>query len=143
MKFAKLCAGFALALAFGACASTPEGGASSTSGSAQAAAPSTKGKVETFSASVTSTHAAAVAALKLHGFEITTTEPMLIAGKRPNKMGLLVGSGGEKIRVSLKSLNDTSTEATVETEKTFVGYAGQKNWDEPVLASIRTSLSAQ
>lgn len=99
-----------------------------------------KGIAKTFSASLDDTRKAAVSGLKKHGFLIKDDSGNTITGQRPNRMGLLVGSGGEKISVQLTVLGDLSTEARVKTSKTFLGYAGQKNWDDEVIAAITSTL---
>jgi hypothetical protein len=101
----------------------------------------TKGQTQAFAATLSDTKAAAISALKLNGFEIKEESDTSITASRPRKIGLAVGSGGEKITVSLTAESDTSTKVSVETKKTFVGYAGQKNWDEPVLTAIGEKLS--
>lgn len=135
-----------LALSLTACASSA--GTSSTSDSTTPAASATstakteKGLTKTYPASLADSKAAAVSALKVHGFEIKTETDTHIEGKRPNKIGLVVGSGGEKIVVDLTPAADGTTVIRVQTEKTFVGYAGQKNWDEPVQATISEKLGS-
>lgn len=133
-----------LAVSLASCASTsgtetgnPGTPATATSTSSK----SEKGVTATYQASLTDTKAAAVSALKLHGFDIKSETDTHIEGKRPNKVGLAVGSGGEKILVDLKASGD-ATEVRVETKKTFVGYAGQKNWDAPVHEAIADKLGS-
>ena len=99
-----------------------------------------KGVAKVFSASLDDTRKAAVSGLKKNGFLIKDDSGNTITGERPNRIGLLIGSGGEKISVELKTLGDMSTEARVKTKKTFVGYAGQKNWDDEVIAAMTSAL---
>lgn len=97
----------------------------------------------TFSAPLVSTHAAAIAAAKESGFDIATDTDTYVAGPRPRKIGVFVGSGGETINITFKSLGEASTEVTVWTKRTFVGGAGQKDWDAPVLDAMKASLAAK
>lgn len=103
--------------------------------------PSKKGIVKTFSSSQDDTHAAAVAAMKQLGFKIKENEPDLLAGKRSNKIGVMVGSGGEKMKIALESIEGGSTRVHVRTKKTFVGIAGQKNWDDEIIGAMMAALA--
>jgi hypothetical protein len=85
---------------------------------------------------------AAIDALTVVGVEIKKQEPLLVEGKRKNKMGLMVGSGGEVLSVSLTPLDGGKTEAKIRTTKTFVGRAGQKVWDQPVAEEMTKALGA-
>lgn len=69
-------------------------------------------------------HTAALQALAAIGCEIKKDSPLAIEGKRKNKVGLAVGSGGEKLFVNLKDAGDGKTEVTVTTKKTLVGIVG-------------------
>jgi len=83
---------------------------------------------------------ASVDALTVTGFNIKKQEPTYVEGTRPRKMGVFVGSGGETVGVSLAEQAPDKTEVKVVTSKTFVGGAGQKNWDKEVLAEITKAL---
>lgn len=85
-------------------------------------------------------HTAALQALAAIGCEIKKDSPLAIEGKRKNKVGLAVGSGGEKLFVVLKDLGNGSTEVTVTTKKTLVGIVGQKLWNEEVAKQIRETV---
>ena len=61
--------------------------------------------------------------------------------KRPNKMGAFVGSGGEIIKVSIAAVSESQTSVNVQTKKTFMGIAGQKNWDQPMADEIAKALA--
>lgn len=98
---------------------------------------------QTFAAPLAATHAAAVAAAKESGFEIATDTDAYVAGPRPRKVGAFVGSGGETINILFKPMGDASTEVTVWTKRTFVGGAGQKDWNAPVLASMKAALAGK
>lgn len=101
--------------------------------------PASEAGVE-FAYSIQDVHAAALSALSEHGFEVVTNQETYIEGKRPHKVGLVVGSGGETIGVWLSGKDDKTTQVTVDTAKSFAGMAGQKNWDDEVLSSIRSAL---
>jgi hypothetical protein len=85
-------------------------------------------------------HAAALQALAGIGCEVKKDTPLSIEGKRSNKIGLAVGSGGEKLFVELKDLGDGKTEVTVTTKKTMVGIVGQKLWNEEVATQISNAV---
>lgn len=85
-------------------------------------------------------HAAALQALAAIGCEVKKDSPLAIEGKRGNKVGLAVGSGGEKLFVTLKDLGDGKVEIAVTTKKTMLGYVGQKLWNEEVAKQIRETV---
>lgn len=85
-------------------------------------------------------HSAALQALAAIGCEVKKDSPLSIEGKRKNKVGFAVGSGGEKLFLTLKELGDGKTEVTVTTKKTMMGYVGQKLWNEEVAKQIRESI---
>lgn len=85
-------------------------------------------------------HAAALEALASVGCEIKKNKPNQIEGKRPNKVGLAVGSGGEKLLVSIASVGEGKTELKVVTKKTMLGIVGQKRWNEEVAAHVRDAI---
>jgi hypothetical protein len=84
---------------------------------------------------------AAVDALVTTGFDITKKEPTYVEGFRPRKFGLLVGSGGETVGVWLVVQGAEKTEVRVDTTKSLMGIAGQRNWDSDVMAEISKTLS--
>jgi hypothetical protein len=83
---------------------------------------------------------AAMDSLVVLGFELKKTEPQYIEGTRPRKMGLFVGSGGETVGVWLDPVGESATQVQVDTARTFVGAAGQKKWDDDVLAEMQKAL---
>ena len=85
-------------------------------------------------------HAAALEALASVGAKVKKDAPDSIEAKRSNKVGIAVGSGGEKIFVAIKALADGKTEVTVTTKKTMAGYLGQKLWNEEVATHIRGAI---
>jgi hypothetical protein len=85
-------------------------------------------------------HDAALVALASIGCKVKQDTPTRIEGKRSNKVGLAVGSGGEKLFVDIKDLGDGKTELKVVTKKTMVGIVGQKLWNEEVAGKIRDAV---
>lgn len=85
-------------------------------------------------------HTAALQALAAIGCEVKKNAPLAIEAKRPNKVGLAVGSGGEKLFVNLKDLGEGKTEVTVITKKSLMGIVGQKLWNEEVAKQIRETV---
>jgi len=101
----------------------------------------TKGLARSFNASPEAVKEATLAAMQKNGFSLKDMAGMSIEGKRSNKVGLMVGSGGEKMYADIKALENGMTEVRVRTKKTFVGLAGQKNWDDEVMDMISEALS--
>lgn len=85
-------------------------------------------------------HAAALQALAGIGCEVKKDTPTAIEGKRSNKIGLAVGSGGEKLFVELKDLGEGKTELKVTTKKTLLGIVGQKLWNAEVASQISNAV---
>ena len=85
---------------------------------------------------------AAVNALTVIGCTIKKEDPTYVEGKREHKVGVFVGSGGETVSVTLTPAGDGKVSVSIRTKKTFVGMAGQKNWDQPVLDEMMKSLAA-
>lgn len=85
-------------------------------------------------------HDAALQALASIGCEIKKDTADAIEGKRPNKVGLAVGSGGEKIFVTIKDQGDGNTLLTVTTKKTMLGIVGQKLWNEELAKQISEAV---
>jgi hypothetical protein len=86
-------------------------------------------------------HKASLDAMTANGFEIQKEEPLYVEGYRPRKMGAFVGSGGETAGIWLEMVPPDKTRVLVATAKSFVGIAGQKIWDEELLAAMRKSLA--
>jgi hypothetical protein len=85
-------------------------------------------------------HAAALQALASIGCQIKKDTPEAIEAKRPNKVGLAVGSGGEKLFIAIKGLGENRTELKVITKKTMVGIIGQKLWNLEVAKQISDAV---
>ena len=98
------------------------------------------GVTVTFDKSLVDVQKAAVDALTTVGAVPSKQEPNFVEGKRKNKVGLMVGSGGEMLSVALTSLDGGKTQAKVRTTKTFVGRAGQKVWDQQILDEMAKVL---
>jgi hypothetical protein len=81
-------------------------------------------------------HQSALQALAAVGANVTVNEAAYLEGKRPHKMGVMVGSGGETIKITLTAQGQ-QTHVSVATKKSILGIAGQKNWDAQVLAAMR------
>jgi len=83
---------------------------------------------------------AALDSLIVTGFEIQKTEPLYVEGFRPRRWGLVVGSGGETVGVWLEPLGDSRTGVRVDTERSSMGIAGQRNWNADILNEMSKSL---
>ena len=94
----------------------------------------------TFEQPMSVVQAQAVTALTVLGCELKTQLPSYVEGKRVRKVGVFVGSGGETLRVWLAEV-EGRTEVRVSTSKTFVGGAGQKNWDKQIVEEITKGLA--
>lgn len=100
-----------------------------------------KGVQATFDQPMAAVHKAAVDALAVIGCTIKKEDPAYIEGKRERKVGVFVGSGGETVTVTLSDAAAGKVGVDIRTARTFVGGAGQKNWDQPVLDEITKQLS--
>jgi hypothetical protein len=101
-----------------------------------------KGVQATLDATAEAVHKAAADALAVIGCEIKKDEPTHLEGYRSHKVGAFVGSGGETVTVSIVTQAEGKTNVDVRTKKSFLGMAGQKNWDQPVIDEIRKALSS-
>lgn len=110
-------------------------------GCASAPALKTANPATVFQQPVATVQKAAVEALSATGFNVTKQQPTYVEGKRPRKVGVFVGSGGETVGVWLTASGADATEVRVDTARTFVGGAGQKDWDAPILAKMRELLA--
>jgi hypothetical protein len=100
-----------------------------------------KGVQATFDQPMAAVHKAAVDALAVIGCTIKKEDPAYVEGKRDRKIGVFVGSGGETVSVTLSDAAAGKVGVDIRTARTFVGGAGQKNWDQPVLDEITKQLS--
>jgi hypothetical protein len=95
-----------------------------------------------FPNSVDQVRQAGLRALTFVGCEVKTQQPFFLSGRRPNKFGLFVGSGGETVNVYLYPQSDAATQVWVETHKSFVGLAGQQGWNKQVIDQMTQLLNA-
>jgi len=85
-------------------------------------------------------HKAAVNALVSTGFDVERTEALYIEGYRPRRWGLVAGSGGETVAIWLEWESPSRTRMSIDTGQTFLGGAGQKNWNYEVFNAIHREL---
>jgi hypothetical protein len=95
----------------------------------------------TFVQPISRVHDAAIRALTSVGCDVDEKQNYKISGSRPRHMGLIVGSGGETVTVFMLPQGDKSTQVWVDTDRTFLGLAGQRNWDERTLNEMKNILS--
>lgn len=69
--------------------------------------------------------------MQTYGFDIKDEKPDYLDGTRSRHVGVVVGSGGEKVTVRLSS-ESGGTRVKIETGKGFVGRMGKKNWSTPI-----------
>jgi hypothetical protein len=107
---------------------------------ASVAAEKYDGVTVTFEKPMADVQKAAVDALTTVGVTIKKQEANVVEGKRKNKVGLFVGSGGEILTVTMTEIDAGKTSTKVRTTKTFAGRAGQKVWDQQVLEEMSKVL---
>jgi hypothetical protein len=83
---------------------------------------------------------AAKEALAVYGCDIKKEKPDSLECTRDRHIGVMVGSGGEKVTVQL-SAKDSGTRVQVKTGKGFVGRLGKKNWSTPIFAEMTKTLA--
>ena len=71
------------------------------------------------------------AGMQTYGFDIKKEKADYLEGTRSRHVGVVVGSGGEKVTVKL-SPESGGTRVKIETGKGFVGRLGKKNWSTPI-----------
>jgi hypothetical protein len=96
-----------------------------------------KGKQERFfAAPLPKVKEALTSALAALEFEVKKDSGNEMEASKRRHMGVFVGSGGEKMALSLAEAAEggkKGTRVTAETKKGFVGRAGQKSWTNAVL----------
>ena len=124
------------------CASSPKQEPTVNAGQPPALArmPSRGEPATVFEQPLAKTRQAALDALVVVGCKIKKQEPTYVDGRRPNKMGLFVGSGGETLKIWLEEVGPTKTSVRVKTSKSLIGIVGQKDWDTEVLMQMHTAL---
>jgi hypothetical protein len=88
---------------------------------------------------------AVITAMKGVEFEMGKQTDTGFEAQRKRHFGVMVGSGGEILRVQMQEGEDKGvkgTKVTMETGKTFAGRAGQKNWTAAVLDQTDCLLKA-
>lgn len=83
---------------------------------------------------------AAIRALVSVGCEVKKKETYFVSGFRRHKMGVFIGSGGETVKVFMIPQGDKATNVWVDTDLSFVGMAGQQNWNKQVLSEMTNLL---
>ena len=73
------------------------------------------------------------------GFDIKKEKPDYLEGTRSRHVGVVVGSGGEKVTVQL-SPESGGIRVKIETGKGFVGRMGKKNWSTPIFKEALKAL---
>jgi len=73
------------------------------------------------------------------GFDIKKEKPDYLEGTRSRHVGVVVGSGGEKVTINL-SPESGGTRVKIETGKGFVGRMGKKNWSTPIFKEALKAL---
>lgn len=99
-----------------------------------------KGRSFVAQSSLQDTYNAAKSALAEFNFALEKDTPNYLQGSRARQVGLLVGSGGETAGIWLEAQGDKQTHVLVDSAETFVGYAGQKDWSEEIINSIKRNL---
>lgn len=95
----------------------------------------------TFAQPLAKVHDAANRALTSVGCEVDEQQNYKVSGSRPRHMGLIVGSGGETVTVYMLPQGEKSTQVWVDTNRTVLGLAGQRNWDESTLNEMKNLLA--
>lgn len=87
--------------------------------------------------SLAAAHQSGLDALAKIGANVKKNEPTYMEGRRPNKIGLVVGSGGETVKIWFTAQSAGKTAVKVKTVKSLVGIAGQRNWDSEVITAMQ------
>jgi hypothetical protein len=82
---------------------------------------------------------AARQALTTYGCEVKKTKPDYLECTRSRHVGVVVGSGGEKVTVQLTDMGP-ETRVQIKTGKGFVGRLGKKNWSTPIFDDMMATL---
>ena len=102
----------------------------------------TKGRTPViFTNGIDQVRQAGLRSLTFVGCDIKKKDPFFLSGRRPNKFGLFVGSGGETVNILLYPESDNETHVWVATHKSFVGLAGQQGWDKQVTDEMTQLLN--
>jgi len=82
---------------------------------------------------------AAKQALATYGCSIKKERADYLECTRDRHIGVVVGSGGEKVTVKL-SAKGSETRVEIKTGKGFVGRVGKKNWSTPIFDEMMKTL---
>jgi hypothetical protein len=82
---------------------------------------------------------AAKQALATYGCNIKKERSDYLECTRDRHVGVIVGSGGEKVAVKL-SAKGSETRVEIKTGKGFVGRVGKKNWSTPIFDEMMKTL---
>ena len=82
---------------------------------------------------------AARQALTTYGCDVKKEKPDYLECTRSRHVGVMVGSGGEKVTVQLTD-KGAETRVQIKTGKGFVGRLGKKNWSTPIFGDMMTTL---
>jgi hypothetical protein len=82
---------------------------------------------------------AARQALTTYGCEVKKTKPDYLECTRSRHVGVVIGSGGEKVTVQLTDMGP-ETRVQIKTGKGFVGRLGKKNWSTPIFDDMMATL---
>ena len=82
---------------------------------------------------------AARQALATYGCDVKKEKPDYLECTRSRHVGVMVGSGGEKVTVEL-SEKGAETRVQIKTGKGFVGRLGKKNWSTPIFDEMMKTL---
>ena len=82
---------------------------------------------------------AARQALTTYGCDVKKEKPDYLECTRSRHVGVMVGSGGEKVTVQLTD-KGAETRVEIKTGKGFVGRLGKKNWSTPIFDDMVTTL---
>jgi hypothetical protein len=84
---------------------------------------------------------AAKLAMATYGCDIKKEKPDSVECTRSRRMGVFMGSGGEKVTVRVTS-KGAETQVVVKTGKGFVGRLAKKNWSTPIFNEILKNLAS-
>ena len=82
---------------------------------------------------------AAKQAATTYGCDVKKEKADYFECTRDRHMGVMVGSGGEKVTVQLTE-KGSETRVEIKTGKGFVGRLGKKNWSTPIFDEMMKSL---
>jgi len=83
--------------------------------------------------------AAAKLALDTFGCSVKKERPDYLECTRDRRIGVVLGSGGEKVTVQLSEAGG-ETRVQIKTGKGFVGRLGKKNWSTPIFDEMVKTL---